>query len=361
MDEGAEGRERSGGGREWIKSDSRHRHLESATSGDVGSRTLRQLLVVWSGLWSVKAPVRVGRCVGERGESACCDRPPLIMSQDAVEVEDDEPKPLRADVPKLDPLTRLVPTSRPTSPSSPARATPAETSPKATRSVHWNKVRAAAAVICGWHPSRLLPEDEAEQSFADQCLEKNSMWAYMGLDGLEGFEKPFATCLADLAKAKQQAQLESCTRVRVRVDDASGEDASSWSFRVLSPFGAPLRSLDRFPFWRREIKRSESTHHPSPPLRTSWAHRRHLEYYLCPVRSDTGETQTHIQVVAHYKQGLGEQCPRQTHSDMHRRARARAPAPRTRWPSRGSVCDPAPARLSVFSLACPHKKRGCLR
>ena len=103
------------------------------------------------------------------------------------------------------------------------------------------------------------------KAFSDYCIEANPNVGYMamGLDGLKGFEEPFKPMLADVKKAKQEAQLIACTRMRVEdvtpsTSSSTTEDNLSMIFSVLSPFGRPITNLDYFPFWRSEVRGAES-------------------------------------------------------------------------------------------------------
>ena len=92
----------------------------------------------------------------------------------------------------------------------------------------------------------------AGSSYSDELLAKNPMWSTMGLHGLQDFEKPFQVKLANLVEAREQAQLEACTRVRIETTSSAGASP----FVVVSPFGRPISALDRFPFFRAERRSS---------------------------------------------------------------------------------------------------------
>ena len=87
------------------------------------------------------------------------------------------------------------------------------------------------------------------------------MWGFMGLHGLDGFEKPFEVKMGNLKQAQEQARLMSCTRVRVETTTEKKEpgtqSATNKLFEVVSPFGRLITDLDRFPFFLSEIRKGK--------------------------------------------------------------------------------------------------------
>ena len=87
---------------------------------------------------------------------------------------------------------------------------------------------------------------EKTKSYADKLLETLPMWHFMGLDGLDGFEKKFEVKLASVQVAREKAKVAGCTRMKVvgekEVVEAKGKGGGTIKNLLvagLTPFKIP--------------------------------------------------------------------------------------------------------------------------